>query len=267
MAALIVTTLLATILMGLGNTVGFHRLLTHRAFKAVRPVRWALSLLGAMHGGSPILWVGLHRIHHARSDTDADPHSPDRGFWWAHSGWLIGTARPLPAIAFALSGFGQQFAIVVHDVRRLTGHNPPTWREMCPDLMGEPLLRLLDTPGVMPLLFAVQLAVAWLGGGMWGIAALWLVHLWLTNTSWAVNSVAHTARFGRRPFDTREGSVDVVWLAVLTHGEGYHNGHHRYPRSARHALDGGWDPSWWVILALKRLSLASAVWLPRRYRR
>ncbi|MDG1480613.1 MAG: acyl-CoA desaturase [Myxococcota bacterium] len=259
-------TVLAAVLMGLGNTVGYHRLLTHRSFKARPPLRWVLTLLGALHGGSPVLWVGLHRLHHARSDTDSDPHSPIRGFWWAHCGWLIGTERALPALLFALSGFGQQLTILLHDVRRLLGRNPPTWRELCPDLMGEPLMRFLDAPGVMPVLFVVQLGAAWGLAGWTGIGALWLVHLWLTNTSWAVNSVAHTARFGRRTFETREDSVDVPWLAVLTHGEGYHNGHHRYPRSARHALHGGADLSWAVIRLLSATGLAQDVWLPKKFR-
>jgi fatty-acid desaturase len=259
-------TLALTILLGLGNTVGYHRLLTHRAFVAAAPVRAALTLLGALHGGSPVLWVGLHRLHHARSDTDEDPHSPIRGFWWAHCGWIISTDRALPAILFALSGFGQQVAILVHDLRRIAGVNPPTWRDLCPDLMRERLPRFLDTPGVMPALFLAQLAVAWgLAGGA-GLLSLWLIHLWLTNSSWAVNSVAHTARLGSRPFETSEGSVDVPWLALLTLGEGYHNGHHRYPRSARHALTGGPDVSWWVIAGLQRVGLARDVWLPKQFR-
>ena len=127
-------------------------------------------------------------------------------------------------------------------------------------------MRALDTPGVIPALWLVQLALAWWLAGWQGLLALWLVHLWLTNSSWAINSIAHTERFGRRPFETREDSRDVPWLAVLTHGEGYHNGHHRYPRSARHALEGGWDLSWWVIRGMERVGLAKKVWLPRRYR-
>lgn len=258
--------LLAVPLMGLGNTVGYHRLLTHRAFKTGPGVRAILTLLGAAYSGSPLLWVGLHRLHHAASDTPEDPHSPRAGFWWAHSGWLLGTHRALPAILFALSGFGQQVVIVVHDLRRALGRNPPTWLEMCPDLVEDPLLKLLDTPGVMPAFFLLQLALCWAVAGAWGIAGLWGAHLWLTNTSWAVNSVAHSQRFGSRPYDTGDDSRDVPWLALLTHGEGYHNGHHRFPRSARHAVGGGWDLSWWVIRGLVAARLASDPWLPKRAR-
>lgn len=255
--------ILAVALVGLGNTVGYHRLLTHRAFRCGAGVRAFWTLLGALYSGSPALWVGLHRLHHTRSDTDEDPHSPRAGALWAHAGWIPGTRSGALALVFALSGFGQQAAIVWHDLRRLAGRNPPAWRQLCPDLMKEPLMRALDTPGVMPLLFLAQLGAAWVVGGGRGILWLWAAHLWLTNTSWAVNSICHSPRFGRQPHATGDDSRDVPWLALATHGESYHNSHHRYPRSARHGLDGGWDLSWWVIAAMTRLKLASEPWLPK----
>ena len=262
-----ITFVIAVLLAGLGNTVGYHRLLTHRSFKTSRPVRYLWTLLGAVYSGSPVLWVGLHRFHHARSDTDEDPHSPTGGFWWSHSGWLIGSRSPLIAIPFALSGFGQQALILWHDVKRLAGRNPPTWRKLCRDLMEDPFMRALDAPLVMPALFAAQVAAAWAVAGWWGILWLWAVHLWLTNTSWAVNSICHTELFGTRPHDTREGSRNVAWLALFTNGESYHNHHHRHPRSARHGLDGSLDLSWWVIRGMVALRLAHDPWLPKKRKR
>ena len=258
---------LGCLLYGLGNTVGYHRLLTHRGFKTKRPVRWLFTLLGALHSGSPMLWVGLHRLHHAKSDGPEDPHSPrNGGFWHAHTGWLLGTRRPLPAILFAASGFGQQVVILVHDVQRILGRNPPEWRMLCPDLQKEPLMRFLDVPLVMPTLFGLQVIVALAVGGWPGLLCLWAVHLAMTNLSWAVNSVAHSPGRGTAPHATREDSRNVVWLAWLTNGEGYHNNHHRYPRSAWHALGPGPDLSWTVICGLVRLGLASEPWLPRSHR-
>jgi len=253
-------------LLGLGNTVGYHRLLTHRAFVAKPWVRATWTILGALHGGSPVVWVGLHRLHHAKSDGEEDPHSPIYGFWWAHCGWLIGTRSPWLAIPFALSGFGQQGALFVHDVKRALGLKPPTWRQLCPDLMKEPLMRALEVPFVTFAMFLAQLALAWFVGGWWGILWLWAMHLTLTNGSWAVNSVSHWRAFGRNPWDSRDLSRDVPWLALFTHGEGYHNAHHRYPRSARHGLEGGPDLSWLVIVFMCRLGLAEKPWLPRAYR-
>jgi stearoyl-CoA desaturase (delta-9 desaturase) len=269
--AAVVGWFLAFGLLGLGNTAGYHRLLTHRAYKAHPAVFGALSVLGALHSGPPLLWVGLHRHHHLRSDTPDDPHSPTNGgLLQAHSGWLLARAlgRPVGALAaalFALSGFGQQAVTLLHDLRRLRGTNPPVWLEMCKDLQGQRILAFLERPLVTPALFGLQLGLAWGIGGGAGLLWLWALHLGLTNSSWAVNSICHGAAFGRAPHDTGEGSRDVPWLAPFTLGEAYHNTHHRYPRSARHGLE-GFDPSWTVITVLVRLGLASEPWLPRAAR-
>jgi len=243
--------------------VGYHRLLTHKSFKTSAVVQAILVFFGALHSGSPLFWVGLHRLHHTKSDSDEDPHSPIHGFWWAHTGWLVGSRSTLVAMALALSGFGQQAIILRHDILRILGRNPPTWLQACADLKKDPLLRFLDIPGVMPAVFAMQVAVSFWLGGTTGLFLLWTVHFAVTNLSWAVNSVCHSKRFGTTRYDTGEGSRDVAFLALLTAGESYHNGHHRYPRSARHAPEGGIDPSWWLIQTLVALRLAWDPKLPR----
>lgn len=258
--------LVLTTLGGFGNTVGYHRLLTHRAFVTPTPIRWTLTLLGAAWGGPPMVWVGIHRLHHAKSDGPEDPHSPIHGFWWAHCGWLIGTKNPVLCAIFALSGFGQQAVVFVHDLQRLLGRKPPEWRSICPDLMQEPFMRALDLPFATTALFLAQLGAAWAIGGPLGIGVLWAVHLALTNGSWGVNSVCHADWAGEHPFDTKELSRDVWWMAVVTFGEGWHNAHHRYPRSARHGLRGGFDASWELIRALERVGLVTEVWLPKAWR-
>lgn len=255
-----------TTLLGLGNTIGFHRLLTHRSFTARGWVRDVLTLLGAMHSGSPLMWVGLHRLHHAKSDGPEDPHSPHAGFWYGHCGWIVRTKNPLFSILFAMSGFGQQCAFFVHDVRRVLGHNPPKWRELCPDLMGLRLMRLLDIPFVTLSLFGLQCVVAFWGWGLTGLLWLWALHFFLTNGSWAVNSFCHWPSFGVERFPNRDTSRNVAWLSVLTFGEAFHNNHHRYPRSAWHSLGDGFDLSWVIIRWLVRLSLAEQPWLPKKYR-
>jgi stearoyl-CoA desaturase (delta-9 desaturase) len=260
------------VLLGFGNTVGYHRLLTHRAFRTAPGVRATFAFLGALHAGPPLLWVGLHRLHHLRSDGPEDPHSPRvRGFWYGHSGWLLGPlgrgrGGAVFAALFAASGFGQQGITLVHDLRRLAGTNPPTWLSLCPDLAGEPGLLLLERPLVTPALFAAQLALAATVGGWAGVAWLWALHLSLTNASWAVNSVCHSPAVGRAPHATGDDSRDVPWLAPSTLGEAYHNTHHRYPRSARHGLAGGFDPSWWLIRGLVTVGLATDPWLPKEAR-
>lgn len=262
----LLTYLLSTTVLGLGNTIGYHRLLTHRSFVCSPWVRGFWVILGCMHSGSPLMWVGLHRLHHAKSDSSEDPHTPTKGFWYAHSGWIIGTHHPLFSMLFAVSGFGTQGAFLVHDVRRILGKNPPEWRSMCPDLIQSPLLRALDVPLVIPALFVVQCVSLWFVGGSWGLLWLWAVHLSLTNGSWAVNSVCHWPGFGREDHPNRDDSRNVPWLSVFTFGESWHNNHHRYPRSAWHSLGGGADLSWMVIRLMQRVGLAESVWLPKRYR-
>jgi stearoyl-CoA desaturase (delta-9 desaturase) len=181
-------------------------------------------------------------------------------------GRVIG--RPAPGwlgALFALSGFGQQVATLVHDVRRVRGVNPPVWLDMCRDFTDDRLLTTLERPFVTTVLFVGQLGAATAVGGWAGLVWLWALHLVLTNASWAVNSVCHAPGVGRQPHATGDDSRDVHWLSAVTLGESYHNTHHRYPRSACHGI-GGFDPSWWVIQALVAARLASDVWLPREAR-
>jgi len=185
------------------------------------------------------------------------------GFWRGHTGWLINAHHPIPCILFAGSGFGQQIMIFWHDVRRVIGKNPPTWRSVCADLMKERFLLWLDIPFVMTFLFCAQLALAWHIAAWPGILLLWLSHLFLTNASWAVNSICHWEAFGHRTYDTGEASRDVPWVAWFTNGEGFHNCHHRFPRSACHALHGGPDLSWVLIRFFVKVGLARDPWLPR----
>ncbi len=244
------------VILGVTNTVGYHRLLTHRSFQTSKWLRAAITVMCAQYSGSPMAWVGAHRVHHTVSDTAADPHTPTKGFWFAHSVWLIGASNPIVCFLFALSGFGLQVRFLVCDVRRMFGNYPPVWRTMTRDLEKERLMRVLDIPLVMTACFAIQVAAAWLIGGIWGLAWLWCAHLVLNNATWIVNSACHWPGVGTRPHETRDRSRNVGWLALLTHGESSHNAHHRYPRCAQHGLDGELDTSWLVIRGLARLGLA-----------
>ena len=251
-----------TVLLGLTNTVGYHRLLSHRSFKTPAWLRYTLTFVCAQYSGAPMQWVGVHRVHHTLSDTDGDPHTPNKGFWYAHAGWLCGTKNPLACILFSVSGFGLHVRFLLVDVMRLLGKHPPIWRAMARDLEKERFMRFLDMPLVIPACFAGQLAVAWLIGGWWGIAWLWFIHFFVNNATWIVNSACHWDGFGQRRFETRDKSRNVRWLAILTHGESSHNAHHKYPRCARHGLEGDPDMSWLVIRGLARLGLATDIQHP-----
>jgi stearoyl-CoA desaturase (delta-9 desaturase) len=253
--------------LGLSNTVGYHRLLTHRSFKTGPFLRGLITFACAQYSGSPMQWVGAHRVHHTVSDTEGDPHTPTKGFWYAHSGWLCGTKSPVLSFLFALSGFGLHVRFLVVDLLRIAGKHPPIWRTMTRDLEKERFMRWLDAPLVIPACFAAQVAAAVAIGGAWGIAWLWFAHVVLNNATWIVNSACHWPTLGDRPHQTRDQSRNVRWLALITHGESNHNGHHKYPRSARHGLDGELDTSWAVIRLLVKLRLAWDVQLPENRER
>jgi stearoyl-CoA desaturase (delta-9 desaturase) len=230
---------------GFGVTVGFHRLLTHRAFETHRATRYAFTIMGSFAVEGPVLdWVADHRKHHTFADDDGDPHSPHvgfaagvtgvvRGLWHAHVGWL-----------FETNGQAEK-------------------RRYCPDLAADPAMRRLNRG--FPLIVLATLAIPFLAGFAWGgtvsaglEALLWagLVRIFLVHhVTWSINSICHF--FGARRFDTDDYSTNVFWLALPTLGESWHHNHHAFPRSARHGLR--WyelDPSGWVIAAMAKLGLA-----------
>ncbi|MFN6962468.1 MAG: acyl-CoA desaturase [Pyrinomonadaceae bacterium] len=216
-----------------GIGIGYHRLLTHRGFKTSRWFERFLATCGtlAMQSG-PIAWVTTHRIHHAFTETDKDPHSPRGGTYWAHIGWIFrGTAQMQPESA----------------VRRYS-----------PDLIRDPYLVALDKfYFVTPIVAGV---VLYLIGGwqmvVWGIF-LRTVAGW--HFTWLVNSATHL--WGSRRFNTTDDSRNNGWIAALTFGEGWHNNHHAYPRSARHGLTTReFDVNWQQIRLLERLGLVRDVY-------
>jgi stearoyl-CoA desaturase (delta-9 desaturase) len=227
------------VVVGHGVTVGYHRLFAHRAFKANRPLKIALALAGslALEGGV-VAWVANHRCHHAHTDRPGDPHSPLRGFWHAHVGWML---RPL-------------------DV------SPERY---APDIVADRDLRVINAlfPVAAVATFAIPFALGWLFGGTFAAAMSAL--LWagvirigvLHHATWSINSICHT--FGRRPFRTGDRSSNVGALALLAMGESWHNAHHAFPASARHGVDRGQlDTSAFLIRVFERAGWAQGVRWP-----
>ena len=219
----------------LGVTLCYHRTLTHRSLKLVKPLEYLFAIFGTLAlQGDPIRWVATHRKHHAHADGEGDPHGIDRGFRWAHIRWLY---KPNDAI--------------------------PTTEELhkyAPDLWKDPFYRALRTiHGPMQLLLGVGLFL--LGGWafvVWGIFVRLVVSY---HSTWFVNSAAHS--LGYRTYQTEDQSTNCWWVALLSYGEGWHNNHHAFPFSARHGLR--WfefDPTWWNVRVLKFLRLASQVKVP-----
>ena len=220
----VIVFLIMYVITGLGITVGFHRLLTHRSFKTSPAVRGILAACGSMAIEGPVIsWVADHRKHHAFSDKEGDPHSPHvdhghglrgalRGLGHAHVGWLfIHTAR----------GRKTRYA---------------------PDLLKDPVIVWVNNTFffwavagfVLPFALGVAIGGTLLDGltGMlWGGLVRILV---LHHVTYSINSLCHF--FGRRKFETDDQSRNLAWLAPLSFGEAWHNGHHAFPTSARHGL-------------------------------
>jgi stearoyl-CoA desaturase (delta-9 desaturase) len=232
------------ILTGLGITVGFHRLLTHRSFKTSKALRGILAALGSAAIEGPVIsWVADHRKHHTFSDTDGDPHSPHVG----HGGGWRGTLRGL---FHAHMGW-----LFIHTERGAK-------RRFAGDLMDDPVISFVDRTFLLWAVIglAVPFALGYAIGGtlvagltalLWGGAVrVFLLH----HFTYSINSVCHV--FGRRQFATDDESRNVIWLALPTFGEAWHNNHHAFPTSAVHGLR-RWelDPSAAVIWSLERLGL------------
>ena len=233
------------LLTGLGITVGFHRHLTHRSFKAKRWLHGLLAILGSAAIEGPVIsWVADHRKHHAFADEEGDPHSPHVG----HGGGLRGTVRGL---FHAHVGW-----LFIHTQRG-------SKRRYAPDLLKDPLIRLVDRTFVvwaiagLALPFGIGFAI---GGGLVGglTSLLWAgaVRVFVVHhLTYSINSLCHV--FGRRPFKTDDESGNLAWLALPTFGEAWHNNHHAFPTSAVHGLRRMLlDPSALVILGLEKLGLA-----------
>ena len=208
-----------------GVTLGFHRYFTHRAFKAARPVRVALAVVGSLAFQGPIVtWVADHRRHHAFTDKEGDPHSP----------WLFGTSAAAVAKGFWHSHFGW---MLDHEVT-----NPARF---APDLLADPDIMRVNRQ--FPLWSALSLlAPAVLGGlltwSWWGAvtAFFWagLVRVGvLHHVTWSVNSICHM--IGTRPWTVRDRSTNFWPLAIATMGESWHNLHHADPTCARHGVGPG----------------------------
>jgi stearoyl-CoA desaturase (delta-9 desaturase) len=246
-------TLLASmyLLTVLGVTVGFHRLFTHRAFRANTVVQFVLGILGSMAVQGPLLkWAATHRRHHQFSDHNGDPHSPHhygrgvvgvlRGFWHAHLGWFF-----VP--------------------------DPPNLLQYVKDLRQSRLVRAVS--GLFSLWVALGLLIptfigflligGWIGavlGLLWGgLVRIFLVH----HVTWSVNSLCHL--WGRQVFAGKDESRNNWVCGILALGEGWHNNHHAFPTSARHGLR-WWqvDVSYWVIRVLAILGLVWDVRTPVR---
>jgi stearoyl-CoA desaturase (delta-9 desaturase) len=218
--------------VGWGISLGYHRLHTHQSYQCPRWLEYFFAICGTMTlEGGPMFWVGTHRVHHAKSDKDGDPHSPNEGTFWSHMGWIV---------------FGE------------TNHNNSQFMaKHAPDLARHKFYWWLNTYHWIPVV-ATGLALLAFGGlpmFLWGFCLRIVYGLHCT---WLINSATHI--FGSRRFETADDSRNSFILAVLTFGEGWHNNHHAHQTSARHGMM--WyefDISWITLKLLKSVGLVWGV--------
>lgn len=226
----------------LGVTIGYHRLLTHRAFQTYPWLERVFAVMGSLSvQGSVLDWVADHRKHHAHTDVEGDPHSPHvghgsglSGLWHAHTGWLLETQ-------------GQA------DWKRYAGelYEDPKMRRIGKRFPWFVLATLLIPTVLGFVLHGFTLGGAVRGYVWGGLVRIFLVH----HVTWSVNSVCHY--FGTRRFAIEDRSTNVFWLALPSLGESWHHNHHAFPRSAVHGLR--WyevDVSALIISGLERAGLA-----------
>ncbi len=237
-------------LTGHGVTIGYHRLFTHGSFKAKRPLKIALAVLGGMAVQGPVItWVADHRRHHAFSDREGDPHSPwlfgtsawalTKGFWHAHMGWMF------------------------------QRDNTSNKERFAPDLLRDEDIVALDRlfwlwtvlTFLLPAVLGGLITLSWTGAltaFFWaGLVRVSLLH----HTTWSTNSICHM--IGERPFKSRDKAANFWPLALLSFGESWHNSHHADPSCARHGVKRGqMDTSARCIRIFEKAGWASGVKWP-----
>jgi len=233
--------LLLAVLTGLGVTVGFHRLFTHRAFETYAPIRFVLAVLGCMAGESFFHWIAWHRQHHQYADADGDPHSPH------------GEGGVLSRMFRVLHAHMVWFFWV-----------KPDYQRYIPDLLNDRLLVFVERTRDFWYLLGMAIPAAIVGINTRSWEGAWMGFLWggLVRTfavhqiTFSVNSVCHL--WGTRPYRTRDRSRNNFVIGVLGLGEGWHNNHHAFPRSARQGF------LWWQLdgayAVIRMMELLRLVW-------
>jgi len=235
----------------MGTGVGFHRYFSHKSFQTSPWVAYALGAAGSMSFQSSLLtWVTDHRRHHAQSDNCGDAHSPIvdghcdhpdslAGLFHAHIGWMFDST------VTDINVYGRDLArdrVIMFYAR--THYLWPVLSLVIPGLIGYAFGGYVDAVGC--------------------VLAACLRTMLFQHSVWAVNSFGHT--FGYENYNMRNNSKNNTFLAWLTFGDGYHNNHHRFPRSAYHGLrKDEMDMNGLIITGLSKLGLASKIIIADRY--
>jgi stearoyl-CoA desaturase (Delta-9 desaturase) len=226
---------------GMSITVGYHRLFSHKAFKASWPVKLFVLLFGAAaFENSALWWSSEHRKHHKHVDTDDDPYDITKGFFWAHMGWLMFKLKP---------------ASPMDNVQDLKKDALVMWQDKW--VHGIAFFMSFILPTIIGYVYAITSgnlspAAGALGGLLIpGVARVVMVQ----HATFCINSLCHM--IGERPYSTSHSARDSWIAAIFTMGEGYHNYHHEFQWDYRNGVK-SWqlDPSKWIIWLLSKFGLA-----------
>lgn len=227
---IVLTTIILLYATGMSITGGYHRYYAHRTYRTNKFIEFLLLFFGAMATqGSALRWAFDHRLHHANVDTDEDPYSIEKGFWYAHCLWILEKPRTIEP-KFVSDLLRNKMVVFQH-----------RYYKLC----------MLGSNAIATLFFG------WLFSDYLGAVALVLgLRLFLLHHfTWFINSLAHT--WGDKPFCQEMSAVDNYFLSMLTFGEGYHNYHHTFANDYRNGVR--WfhfDPTKWMIWTLNKLGLA-----------
>ncbi len=223
----------------------YHRCLSHGSYKLHPAVEAVFAFIGTTAAQKgPVWWAAHHKDHHKDSDGPGDPHSPQDGFLWSHMGWI---SSP------------------IHSRTRTENFRPQrltpqlVWLDKH-DALGPWTLGSICFLAVA-VLHAHAGVVAFLLGGLAGLAMFFASTLVLWHSTFVVNSLTHLPKLGRKPYVLpNDNSRNSTIAAVLTGGEGHHRNHHRFQWSARIANHWWqWDPAWYVIWTLGKLGIAKSI--------
>lgn len=222
--------LVFAVLTNLSITMGYHRLFAHKSYEAHPLLQWFLLFIGSgAFQGSALKWASDHRIHHKFEDTDKDPYSIKKGFWYAHMGWMM-----------------------THDAVSLPIQAPDLEKNKWIKHQDQYYLFWAISVGyILPLIVG-----AFLGNAFLGLVLAGGLRIFLTQQStFFVNSLSHT--LGKTPYCSDKTAKDSIVVAFLTHGEGYHNFHHKFQFDYRNGIRWyHWDPTKWSIQLAALMGLA-----------
>jgi stearoyl-CoA desaturase (delta-9 desaturase) len=216
-------------------TLGYHRLLSHRSFKARWPVKlWILAFGSSAFEGSALEWCSDHRRHHKFVDHDDDPYDISKGFFHAHVGWLLFKLRPDPPM--------DNVADLQADRLVTLQHRYTNWIGAIMNLVVVPAIGLCYGG------WASALGALLIGS----VLRVVLVQ----HSTFCINSFCHWT--GKRPYSGRCTARDSWIMALFTFGEGYHNYHHEFQHDYRNGVK-PWqfDPTKWAIWLLSRFGLTT----------